>query len=65
MFLKIKHFLIGSYEEFHKVIWPSRKEVVSHTVIVIVSILISMGLIASIDYGLFSLVQQLILNRGA
>jgi preprotein translocase subunit SecE len=65
MISKIKNFFIGSYEEFRKVIWPSRKEVISHTIIVLVSIAISMGIIALVDYGLFSLVQKLIINRGA
>jgi preprotein translocase SecE subunit len=43
-----------------KVIWPNRKEVTSHSIIVVLSILISMGIIAAIDYGLFSLLQKLI-----
>lgn len=56
----IKNFFTGSVEELKKVIWPSRKEVTSHTVIVIVSIGVAMALIAAIDFGLFSLVQWLI-----
>jgi len=60
MITTIKNFFIGSYEEFHKVIWPSRQEVISHTLIVIVSIFVSMTIIAVIDLGLFTLVQMLI-----
>jgi preprotein translocase subunit SecE len=57
---KIQNFFIGSYEELKKVVWPSRQVVTSHTVIVIVSIAVSMALVAAIDYGLFSAVQWLI-----
>lgn len=63
MFIKIKNFFTGSYEEFRKVVWPSRKEVISHTLIVIISIFVSMAIIASVDYGLFYLVQNLILEK--
>ena len=56
----VKNFFSGSYEEFRKVVWPSRKEVISHTVIVIVSIFVSMAIVAAIDFGLFTVVQMLI-----
>lgn len=62
MIQKIKNFFTGSYEEFKKVVWPSRKEVISHTVIVIVSIAVSMLIVMVIDLGLFRLVQILIEN---
>lgn len=62
MIQKIKNFFTGSYEEFKKVVWPSRKEVISHTVIVIVSIAVSMLIVMAIDLGLFKLVQILIEN---
>jgi preprotein translocase subunit SecE len=60
MFGKVKNFFTGSYAEFQKVIWPSRQEVISHTLIVVISIFIGMAIIAAIDYGLFTLVQMLI-----
>jgi len=63
MITRIKLFFTGSYEEFLKVIWPSRKEVTSHTIIVVASILVAMGLIAALDYGLFNLVQLLVERR--
>ena len=64
MFKTIKNFFIGSYEEFKKVIWPSRQEVISHTVVVIISIFVAMAIVAAIDYGLFSLVQMIIEKNG-
>ena len=60
MFTKIINYFSGSYEELKKVIWPSRNEVISHTVIVVLSILISMGIIALLDYGLFNVLEILI-----
>ena len=64
MITKIKNFFIGSYEEFKKVIWPSRKVVISHSTIVVITIIISTGIIAAIDYGLFALVQMLVVGKG-
>lgn len=62
MFTKIKNFFIGSYEEFRKVIWPSREELISHTIIVVISIFVAMAIIAAVDFGLFTLVQKLIIG---
>lgn len=60
MIAKISNFFLLSFEELKKVIWPSRKELISHTIIVILSVAVSMAIIAAIDYGLFVLVQWLI-----
>jgi preprotein translocase subunit SecE len=62
MFNRAINYFTSSYAEMKKVVWPNRQEVTSHTVIVILSIAISMGLIAAIDYGLFNLIQILIYN---
>ena len=63
MIKAIKGFFIGSYQEFRKVVWPNRQEVTSHTIIVIVSTVITMALIAAIDFGLFNLVQKLVQGK--
>lgn len=63
MFKQISSYFIGSFEELKKVIWPNRHEVISHTIIVVLSILISMGIIALLDYLLFNLLEILIYNR--
>lgn len=62
MIQKITNYFTSSYEEMRKVIWPSRQEITSHSIIVVLSILISMGIIAAIDFGLFNLLQILISN---
>lgn len=60
MIEKIQKFFTGSYDELKKVIWPSQKVVINHTIMVVVSIIVAMGIIAALDYGLFTLVQRLI-----
>lgn len=57
---KIQNYFIGAYEELKKVIWPSKKVVISHTIMVIVSIAVAMAIVALLDFGLFSLIQRLI-----
>ena len=63
MIQRIINYFTSSYEEMRKVVWPNRKEVTSHSLIVILSIIISMGIIAALDYGLFGLIQILIYNK--
>jgi len=63
MFGAIKNYFTTSYQEMRKVIWPNRQEVTSHTIIVTLAIIVSMAIIAALDYGLFNLVQYLIYNR--
>lgn len=64
MITTIKNFFTGSFEEFKKVIWPSRKEVISHTIIVLMSIIVSMLIIMAVDYGLFTLIQKYLIGQG-
>jgi preprotein translocase subunit SecE len=63
MIAKIKNYFLSAYEELKKVVWPSRKEVTSHTIIIILSVAISMALIAIIDIGLDSLIRWLVNQR--
>ena len=63
MIQRIKNFFIGSFEELKKVVWPNRREVISHTFIVIASTAVAMAIIATIDYGLFNVVQILIAGK--
>ena len=63
MIEKAIFYFKSSYEELKKVVWPSRQEVTSHTVIVVTSIIVSMGLIALLDLGLFNILEILIYKR--
>lgn len=60
MLQKITNYFTGSYEELKKVTWPSRQEIISHTVIVILSILISLGIIALLDLLFLNLIEMLV-----
>jgi len=60
MIASIKNYFLSAYAELKKVTWPSRKEVISHTIIVVASIAIAMIIVAALDYGLFYLTQILI-----
>ncbi len=63
MYQKIINFFIGSYEELKKVVWPSRKEVTNHTLIVIISIIVGMAIIALVDAGLKNSVLYLLSSK--
>lgn len=48
------------WKELSKVTWPSRKEVINHTIIVLVSSAIAVLIVGVIDLGLSKLVSYLI-----
>lgn len=60
MIQKIINYFKSSYEELKKVIWPGRQQVKSHTVIVVLTIVIAMGVVTLLDLGLFNLMEILI-----
>lgn len=61
---KIINYFVGSWNELKKVSWPTRKMVMNHTVIVIVSVAIAIVITGAIDYGLTYVVQYVVENRG-
>lgn len=63
MFSKIINYFTSSYEEMRKVIWPNRQEVISHTTIVVLAIIVSLVIIAALDYFFFNLFQKLVYWR--
>jgi len=44
--------------EMSKVLWPSRKEMTTYTIVVIVFIVILVAVVASLDFGLTKLVLE-------
>lgn len=50
----------GVWSELKKVSWPTKETVINHTIIVIVSAAIAIGLTTVIDLGLTKLVQFII-----
>ena len=56
-------YFTGSWEELKRVHWPTQKEVLNHTVIVLVSSVIAIVVTSAIDYGLTYVVQYLVENK--
>ncbi len=63
MFQKIINYFTSSYQEMRKVIWPNRQTVISHTIIVVIAIATSMGIIAILDLGLLRILEILVYKR--
>ncbi|PIP21932.1 MAG: preprotein translocase subunit SecE [Candidatus Nealsonbacteria bacterium CG23_combo_of_CG06-09_8_20_14_all_40_13] len=59
IFSQIKDYFVQAYLELRKVSWPSRQEIFSHTIMVLVSIVITMLVILMVDLGLSKFVQLL------
>jgi len=53
----------GVWNELTKVTWPTRKVVINHTIIVIISAVIAISLTAAIDFGLARLVEYVVQHR--
>jgi preprotein translocase subunit SecE len=43
-------------DELRKVVWPTRKELVTYTTVALIFILIMVGIVTSLDYGFTRLV---------
>jgi len=61
---KLINYFQGVVSELKKVHWPTRQEVISHTVIVIISAVVATSILAALDYGLTSLVQYIVQQKG-
>ena len=46
-------------DELRKVVWPTRKELVTYTTVALIFILIMVGIVTSLDYGFTRLVLAL------
>jgi len=53
----------GVLEETKKVSWPERKDVINHTIIVLVSAGVAVAVTASVDFGLSRLIQFIIQSK--
>ena len=51
-------FLRQVIAELHKVIWPTRKELVTYTTVAVVFIVIMTAIVTSLDYGFTKLVFE-------
>jgi len=62
MINKIKNYFIGVVAETKQVTWPTRKQVINHTILVIVAIGLMMVVFGVIDLGFSKLLEQFILR---
>ncbi len=62
MFKRLKNYFVNAYRELHKVSWLTRKQVISHSIIVIVTILLVAAFIAGWDF-LFQRLYQYLINN--
>lgn len=52
-------FVTEVRDELRKVVWPTRKELVTYTTVALIFILIMVGIVTSLDYGFTRLVFAL------
>lgn len=57
-------YFVDSYNELKKVTWPTKKQLLNHSLIVVVSAIVVTLIIAIIDLGLTSLLQYLVSKQG-
>jgi len=60
MFAKIIQYIKDSRDELKKVVWPTRKQLINHTLIVIGVSLVVAAFLGIIDFGLTKVVQIII-----
>lgn len=56
----IVDYLQGAKSELKKVQWPTRQEVINHTITVIIISLVIAAFIGAADFGLSALLERLI-----
>ena len=56
----IGEYFAGVVSELKKVSWPTKKDVFDHTLIVIVSVIIAIGVVTVLDFGLSKAVEYII-----
>ena len=59
----IINYFAGVWLELKKVSWPTKKEVINHTIIVIVSAALATMIAALLDFGLTRLVEFIVENK--
>jgi preprotein translocase subunit SecE len=61
---KVIKYFIDSYQELKKVTWPTRKQLIRDTLIVIVSSIAVTAFIGLIDLGLTKLLEYFVTSKG-
>lgn len=58
----LKYFK-GVREEFGKIVFPPRKQVASHTAMVVISIVVAVAIIGVMDFGLSQIVKLVLVEK--
>jgi len=63
MFSKVRKFYTEVLQEFYKIVWPKKNELISTTIVVIVAVLLFSFLFLTIDYIVHYIIK-IILKMG-
>lgn len=55
-------YVTSAVSELRKVVWPTRQEVINHTVTILIVSIISMIILGLLDYGLTSLLRLVVVG---
>lgn len=53
-------YIRGSINELRKVTWPTREETIQYSIIVVIAVVVSVAILAVLDYGLSKVVDILV-----
>lgn len=56
------HYFATAYQELTKVVWPTRGEVIRHTLVIATSVLATALLLGLLDFGLTALLKLAIVT---
>lgn len=59
----IANYFVGSWSELKRVSWPTKKEILNHTIIVLVSVTTALLIASAIDYSLAILIQYIVNSK--
>ncbi len=58
----IVDYFRGAFEEFRRVIWPTRQQVINYTLLVIATIVVGTSFLTAFQYGMQILVDKYIIR---
>lgn len=56
----VRKYFAGVRHELKKISWPKKGDVVSHTIIVLASVIVAMIVVAALDLGLSEVIEYYI-----
>jgi len=61
---KIVKYFIDSYRELRKVTWPTKKQLIRDTLIVLISSIVVTAFVGVVDLGLTKLLEYFVASKG-